>query len=168
VSQSGIVQLTPKGEEELERRAYKVGVKKRSLLILLKSPQSIDYLLQKTILPQGEFDGELQGLIDEGFITTGWSDRASKEQAVAGVPAVRSAFDIDKDILLSEAKFLLADFCVDCFGTESQSFVEEIRACGNVADFRMCFSKALGLTQKKYPKHLSTLMDLLTSINETA
>lgn len=165
---SGVVQLTPKGEEELERRAYRVGVKKRSLLILLKSTQSIEYLMQKTILPQGEFDGELQGLIDEGFVSTGRSDSASKGQAVAGVSVMPSEFNIDKDILLSEAKFLLADFCVDCFGTDSQLFVEKVRACGDVAGFRACFAAALGLAQKKYPKHLSTLKELLNSINETA
>jgi hypothetical protein len=170
---SGSLQLTQKGEDELKRRVYKLGMKKRSLLILLEKPQTIEHVLKRTVLPADEFEAEVHSLVSEGFLVADVALDASPSRGPASVasPAAQPSstdFYIDEDIILSEAKFLLTDFCVDSFGTGSQVFVDEIRACSKTQEFGSCFARALAEAKKRCPERVPTLLALVKEINDTA
>ena len=61
--------ITPKGVEEIRHRTSKLGLKRRSVLLLLeKQPQSIGQILQRSLFPQSEIMLEIEFLLREGFI----------------------------------------------------------------------------------------------------
>jgi len=152
--------ITPKGEDEIKRRVYKLDMKKRSLLILLGRPQSIEYLANKTVLLQEEFNATIIALIQDGFVAAGG---ATANSITAG-PAIH----IEDDVILSEAKFLLTNFCVDSFGTDSQGFVDTIRSCKSVNDVRYQLNTIHAAAEKRCPAQLSTLHNVISEINATA
>jgi len=170
---SASLHITPKGQDEIKRRVYKLDMKKRSLLILLDRPQTIEYLTSKTVLPQEEFNAVIIALIQDGFIATGsaatgsssatGSGRSNGEPSPAG-----SKIHIEDDVILSEAKFLLTNFCVDSFGTESQVFVDTIRACKSVNDLRYHLNTIHAAVEKQYPAQIPTLLGVIQEINATA
>ena len=169
---SSSLHITTKGEDEVKRRVYKLDMKKRSVLILLDRPQRIEYLLGKTVLPPDEFNSVVASLIQDGFIGTG--DAATSASASAsgrakpdpspGTLAVRIA----DDVILSEAEFLLTNFCVDSFGTDSQPFVDAIRSCKSVDDFRRHLNTIHAATEKRCPAQIPTLLGVIREINATA
>lgn len=168
------MQLTAMGEEELVHRVHKVGVKKRSILLLLAKPATVAQLLAKTILPEGEFMGEIGDLLRNGFVAVAGGGAGSAAPAGAAAaassppPAMDAAYHIDKDILLSEAKFLLTDFCVDAFGTAAQPLVDAIRACHQEHDFIACFGAVWTATRNSQPARMDALMEVAQQINATA
>ena len=64
---STFIKLTAKGSDEIKNRTYRLGMKKRSLLILLNSPRSIQQLTQTSVIPRDELINELHALIHDGF-----------------------------------------------------------------------------------------------------
>jgi len=158
--------ITQKGIDEVQRRIYKLNIKKRSVLLLLETPHSIEEVLHKTVFPHNEITEEILALIQEGFIHQG-------ESGGILTPSVRSTasakdLKLDDEIILSEAKFLLSDFCVDSFGTQSKGFGEDIRACHDVEHIRQCLDKIFELTGKHCPDQLPKLFAIIKEINETA
>jgi hypothetical protein len=171
VDLSASLYITQKGADEVKQRVYKLGMKKRSLLILLDTPKSIQHILDKSVIPDSEVFEEINALIREGFISV--SGEAAAPHADASLPAQAAAASGDRihledEIILSEAKFLLTDFAVDSFGTHSQAFVNEIRACKSVKDLRLCLSTIFAVAEKQCPQHLPALLGLIREINETA
>jgi hypothetical protein len=152
---------------------YKLGMKKRSLLILLEKPQTIEHVMKRTVLPADEFEAEVQSLVNEGFLVADVAIGAPPSQGPASIapPAAQPSsteFYIDEEIILSEAKFLLTDFCVDSFGTASQTFVDQIRACSKTQDFVGCFARTLAEAKRRCPEHVPALLALVKEINDTA
>jgi hypothetical protein len=169
--------ITHKGVDEVKRRVYKLDMKKRSLLILLKNPQTIESLLHKTVLPVAEFLAEIDTLVLDGFVALiGGSVSRSNEPDIAErvVPdqVTNSGIHLDDEIILSEAKFLLVDFSADSFETQSQAFVDEIidgiYACKSVNDLRLRLTTIFAATEKLCPDRLQVLFELVKEINETA
>jgi hypothetical protein len=169
---SASLHITPKGADEIKRRVYKLDMKKRSLLILLDSPQTIEYLISKTVLPQDEFNTVIAVLIQEGFVATGSAPVSSSSSGAIRShslpPTAGTTIHIEDDVILSEAKFLLTDFCVDSFGTESQVFVDTIRACKNVNDLRHHLNTIRAATEKHCPAQIPALLGAIREINATA
>ncbi|NMM29032.1 MAG: hypothetical protein HHJ12_17535 [Glaciimonas sp.] len=150
-------------------------MKKRSVLILLDKPKTIEHVLLKSVFPKNEIVEEIDGLIREGFIalsgdaTLAPVTRAFTTELPAAAPPPPSdgTIHLDDEIILSEAKFMLTDFSVDSFGTQSQAFVDAIRACKSVQDIRLCLSGILAATEKQCPNQLPALLGLIKEINET-
>ena len=170
---SASLYITPKGEDEVKRRVYKLDMKKRSLLILLDRPQTIEYLGGKTVLPREEFNAVIISLIQDGFIATGNVAVGAAAPSAAGAsgsaqPAGNVRIHIDDEVILSEAKFLLTDFCVDSFGTSSQAYVDAIRACKSINDLRYQLNTILAAAEKQVPAQLPTLIKVIQEINATA
>ncbi|MEI7429667.1 MAG: hypothetical protein WCL27_04360 [Betaproteobacteria bacterium] len=132
----------------------------------METPHSIEEVLHKTVFPHSEITEEILALIQEGFIHQGESGGILTPSAHATVPA--KSLQLDDEIILSEAKFLLSDFCVDSFGTQSKGFGEDIRACHDVEHIRQCLSKIFELTEKHCPDQLPKLLEIVKEINETA
>lgn len=157
--------ITPKGEEEVKRRAYKLDMKKRSVLLMLDRPQTMEYLGSKTVLPQDEFNAALILLLQEGFVATS----STTVDAGSAAPATGNAkLQIDDEVILSEAKFLLTNFCVDSFGTKSQVFVDAIRTAKTVNDLRFHLDAIHGAAAKQCPKQIPALLRVVQEINATA
>ena len=138
--------ITQKGVDEIQRRVYKLSIKKRSVLILLETPHSIEEVMRRTVFPHSEIAEEILALIQDGFIRQGGNDGA-----LAPAPSITAppqSLRLDDEIILSEAKFLLSDFCVDSFGTQSKGFGEDIRACHDVEHIRLCLNQIFDLTGK--------------------
>lgn len=158
--------ITPKGIEEVQSRTYKLNIKKRSILIQLEKPHTIEQILHNTVFPHKEIIEEIETLIREGFMRIGSADEAPV-QASSAAPAPKN-LAIDDEIIISEAKFLLSDFCVDNFSTQSKELTEEIRACHDVACVRAFLGKTYALTEKNCPDQLPRLLGVVKEINETA
>lgn len=168
---SANLNLTQKGEDEVKRRAYKLSMRKRSVLILLDKPKPVEQVLAKCVFPRNEVIEEIEALIQDGFISLGGDVNAVRPAAPVlptAAPVAGGTFHLDDEIIVSEAKFMLTDFSVDSFGTQSQGFVDAIRACKKVQDVRLCLSGILAATEKQCPNRLPVLLGLIKEINETA
>jgi len=164
---SASLHITPKGEDEIKRRVYKLDMKKRSLLILLDRPQTIEYLTTKTVLPQEEFNASIIALIQDGFVATGPVTPGSSPSS-SRPPTAGTKIHIEDDVILSEAKFLLTNFCVDSFGTDSQVFADAIRSCKSVNDLRYHLNTIHAAAEKQHPAQIPTLLGVIREINATA
>ncbi len=186
-----ILRITDKGADEVKHRTCKLGLKFRSVLLLLGKAQTLQYALHQTAaFPAEEMRGVIAQLAQEGFIvleeappaavspvaappaakpaSSSPPPAAPSAPAQAKAPHVENAWHLDDEIILSEGKFLLIDFCVDCFGMQSQAVVDEIRACKSVAMLRTLLNDIIGLVNKNKPDQLSGLRATVQKINETA
>jgi len=167
---STLLQITQKGEDELKSRTYKLGMKKRSVLILLETPRPVQYILGKSVLPQGEILEEIRVLVADQFIVAN-AALARPGATIDPVPATAGAdgmVHLHSGIIMSEAKFLLIDFCVDNFGPESQAFVDEISSCTLEQELGYCLTKILAVTQQRCPERIPRLLGVVKEINDTA
>jgi hypothetical protein len=144
---------------------YKLGMKKRSVLILLEKPHTVEHVVSKSVFPPAEIILEIQALAQDGFIAL---SREAAPAVAAVEPLSGTSFLLKDEIVLSEAKFLMIDFWVDNFGTESEEFTEEINACGSVRDLSACLKSIVAAAQRQCPERLPVLSNLVKEINETA
>ena len=149
---SACLELSKKGVEELERRVCKLSMTRRSVLMLLSTPRSMDYLIRKSVYRENDLREEIGRLLAEGFVVLTGDERSR----------------LHEEIVLSEARFLLTDFCVDCFGTRSQAFVDEISASSRVSDLSLCVMKISAALEAQCPQHLPAWRALIDKVNETA
>jgi len=168
---SASLHITQKGVEELEHRTYKLSTRKRSVLILLDKPQTLAQLTQRSVFRE-QIVEEVATLVREGFIALpGSVDPAGTRSAGPVSIAPEAAADglhLEEEVVLSEAKFQLVDFCVDSFGTQSQTFVDEIRTCRSARDLDVYLRRIVAATRKSCPQRLDLLTSLVKEINETA
>ncbi len=170
---SAYLNLTAKGREEVEHRAYKLDIKRRSVLLLLDKPHTIAEVLRTTVFPEEEILEGIQLLVRDGFIELA-REGAQPPAATPPpsppphAPASAGGLRLDDEIMLSEAKFLLVDFCVDSFGTDSQAFVDQIRASKTVRELESYLKQVFDATKKLCPDRLPILAGVVKEINETA
>jgi len=164
------LQITPRGEEEVKRRTYKLNLKKRSLLLLLEKPQPIRYIVAKSLFPAAEVMEEIRALITGQFVAISMDGMrpAAATAPGASAPTADNRLQLESGFIISEAKFLLIDFCVDNFGTQSQGFVDEIGACSKEQALGFCLAKVFAAAQKQCPDRLPLLLDVVRTINDTA
>ena len=184
---SAILFATEKGAEEIAHRTCKLGIKYRSILLLLGKPQTLEYVQRKALLPAEEVLTVVNQLLEGGFVIQAGA-AASTSAPVASVvisqpvatniapstaPAPKAGFPrdewhIDDEIILSEAKFLLVDFCVDCFGTHSQKPIDRVRACKTAPELSAQIRELVVLVKERQPEKLPLLRKVVREINETA
>lgn len=167
--------ITPKGVDEVKNRVYKLSIRKRSVLILLEKPQTIEYVLQKSVFHKDEIIEEINNLVRDGFVTVTGGEllrQVAPAVTVAGAESVAQVagggFQFDDNIVLSEAKFLLVDFCVDTFGTQSEPYIDEINECKNAKNLILCLRNIYAATEKHASNRLPMLLGVIKEINETA
>ena len=173
---SVMLQLTPKGEDELKHRTHRLSVRKRSLLLLVEHPRTLDDLFRKTVLHHEEVEGEVRSLLNDGFIaidgkggsSTAPSRPASVEKPPSSTGGSAGGFQLDDEIVISEAKFLLIDFCVDSFGTHSDTFCHDIHECHSVSAVAKCVGAIVAAAGKECPDRLPILVKVIAEINATA
>lgn len=168
-----MVCLTPKGVDEVRNRTCRLHIKRRSILLLLERPQPLQFLFDKGLLPRDALINELATLGSDGFIQV--ASPAGEAVPVAAMPrpapkADGQAFVIElhPDIILSEARFLLINFCVDVFATKAQVYVDALGLCKSVGQFSNCARQIQELAGGQYPAALATLREVIEEINRTA
>jgi len=60
--------ITDKGIDEVERRTHTLSIRKRSVLVQLNEPQTIAYILGKSVFHQDEILYEIEVLEHDGFL----------------------------------------------------------------------------------------------------
>ncbi|SDG94448.1 hypothetical protein [Propionivibrio dicarboxylicus] len=174
---SAVLHLTEKGADEVAHRTCKLGIKLRSVLLFLQHPQSIAFTLQKSVFPEADILDAIDKLASDGFIVVEAppaaaprhnASIASPQSAIATPETKAADFAIGDDILLSEARFLLIDFCVDCFGMAAEKFTDDLRACKSVSALRAVLKELLPLVGAQKPEQLPALRDTIRAINDTA
>ena len=168
-----MLQLTPKGEDELKHRTHRLSVRKRSLLLLVEHPRTLGDLFKKTVLHQEEVAGEVQSLLNDGFISVAGKNGSARPapptpSRVEKPPSSAGGFQLNDEIVISEAKFLLIDFCVDSFGTHSDAFCHDIHDCHSVAAVAKCVGAIVATAGKECPDRLAILVKVIEEINATA
>ena len=168
-----MLQLTPKGEDELKHRTHRLSVRKRSLLLLVEHPRTLEDLFRKTVLHHEEVAGEVQSLLNDGFIAVAGKSDSTRTvppppSRVEKPPSSAGGFQLNDEIVISEAKFLLIDFCVDSFGTHSDTFCHDIHGCHSVAAVAKCVGAIVAAAGKECPDRLPVLVKVIEEINATA
>lgn len=172
--------LTTKGADEIAHRTMRLGIKPRSVLLLLTHPQTIEFVLQKSVFPDGDILETIDTLVQTGFIAL--VEEASRpappanEAVVAApvptrcesAPVVTGDFSLDEEINLPEARFLLIDFCVDCFGMQAEALGEAIRNSKSVGALRVELTELQGMVNARKPEQRDALREIVRAINATA
>jgi hypothetical protein len=166
LSLSASLSLTPKGREEALHKVHNINERLRSVLILLGTPQTVEQIINQRIENSNQA-GIVQliiELINGGFV--------AKDGGTMASPVVTSAsggvVQVTEGFVLSEAKFLLVDFCVDSFGTQAQTFIDQIDGCKNPTSLQLCLKNIHAATQSQSPDLLPALMKVIAEINKTA
>lgn len=164
--------LTDAGVDELAQRSRQLSLRQRNVLNTLADPDvppTVERVLESTIYHPDEIIDEIQRLIDEGLISAGTDDRRKSRTgaAITDDPS-DDPLRLEDGIVLSKARFLLIDFCVDTFGTRAGAFVDEIRACKDATSLSHGLEKILPSAEKHSPGSVPVLFDLVRRINETA
>jgi hypothetical protein len=130
----------------------------------LGTPQTLDYILKKLqIVDHEEIAEVINNLSDEGFIEV-----SGGTMPRAPAPASGGNIQLLEGIIISEAKFLLVDFCVDSFGKRSQQFVDELESCKNEKHLQTCLKNICVATEEQRPDRLAVLLKVMDEINATA
>ncbi len=159
--------ITPKGEEEIQHRLYKLSIRKRSVLVSLEKPHTVEQILERTVFQEDEILDEINNLLQSGFIALD-SNEAARLAAQGKRETVRDRFELDEEIVLSEAKYLLIDFCVDSFGTQAQTFSNGVRGCKTPEALGKYLRTVAEAAEKHCPERVPTLFKIIQEINETA
>ena len=162
---SASLSLTPKGVDEALNRVHKISVRQRSVLILLGTPQTVEHVISKreSLFSHDEILETIIELVDGGFASIDGEPAARPTVSASG-----EIIQIANDVIISEAKFLLVDFCVDSFGTQSQKFVDQIGGCKNEKNLQLCLKNIFAITESQCPNRLPVLMKVIAEINKTA
>ena len=87
--------------------------------------------------------------------------------ARAGHNALRGRFALKRGISPSQARFILANFCLEEFGTGGQALAEMIDLCPDVASLQQAVNNVRSEVEKRVPERLSVLLGCVREINET-
>ena len=165
--------VTEKGVSEISSRAYKIGVKGRSILLLLSSPHSIPQIIKKTSFSREDVISQIIFLSKNDFIKQylpGAATNGGNSSSVAAGQGVQipERLRIHEDAIISEAKFLLSDFAMDNFYSQAQELCNEVRAGKTVLDVQRFLLKLYTMTHQSCPAKKETLLALVVEINQTA
>lgn len=77
---------------------------------MLDKLQTVENVLHKSVFPKEEIVSDIQELIRDGFVAISGADTAVQAAEATGS---HGKLNLDDEIIVSEAKFLLTDFAVD-------------------------------------------------------
>ncbi len=155
--------ITAKGEDELKHRIYKLSIRKRSVLVSLEAPHTVAQVVERSVFQEDEILDEIRALENEGFIALEGATAPTRRDE-----RQRGRFELKDDIVLSEAKYLLIDFCVDSFGTHAQALADGIRVCKTPESLAKSLETLVKAAEKQCPDRLPALFKIIQEINETA
>jgi hypothetical protein len=188
--------LTLKGTEELAMRTYRLDVKVRNILFLIqKGTPTVEAILQNSIFPREEVVEKLRGLLKEQFVAlnggpspaTGAAPspadalEAPPRPATIDIPApetigaqpfartTASSFPtLDPGVSVSQARFVLCDFCLDQFGMKAQPLIDAINATGDVQELQHVLDSVTAEIRKHCGDQLPALTARVREINQSS
>jgi hypothetical protein len=190
--------LTLKGSEELAMRTYRLDLKVRNILFLIqKGTPTIEAILQNSIFPREEVVEKLRGLLREQFVALGGGPSpAPAANATPSAPATletpsgpgtleipapdtigappfartaTSSFPLlEAGVSVSQARFVLCDFCLDQFGVKSQPLIDAINGSVDVQELQQVLDSVTGEIRKHCQDQLPVLMTRVHEINQSS
>ena len=166
---SGRLLLTPKGQDELVQNTHKFNLKKRSVLLLLKSSHqdtiTFANLAKKGVLPVGELQPVLEELIKEAFVRV---EDAAASAATAAAPVEMVPALFDEAVNLIEARFLLNDFCLDVYKTAAPKYIQALAVCKSASELNAFVSELQKNIAATHPRSVQALALVIQEIKATA
>jgi len=188
--------LTLKGTEELAMRTYRLDVRVRNILFLIqKGTPTVEAILQNSIFPRDEVVEKLRGLLREQFVALGGAPSPAPAASGASarpesletpsrpstiqIPApetigasfartTSSSFPtLDPGVSISQARFVLCDFCLDQFGTKAQPLIDAIDGSIDVPELQHVLDSVTTEIRKHRKEQLPALMARVQEINQT-
>lgn len=173
--------LTDKGSEELTSRTYRLDLKLRNILFLIqRGTPTVEAILQNTVVPRDEVVEKLRDLLKEQFVVLSGSPptmngivppptlrddapapAAEGERAARGSPLTLAA-----GVSLSQARFVLCDYCLDHFGMNAQPLIDAINAAGSLGALQKTLDHIAAEMQRNAKGELPALVERVREINE--
>lgn len=165
MDENSFLALTSKGAEELQSRIYKLDFKARNILFLIKMGSlTLEALVEKAVFPRAEVSAKLRALLDEQFVTDG-SDSPRSVEKTASLPVSNENLRLEDAVAVSQARFALSDFCLDCFGLNAQPLIDAIGRCSSTDKLQIVLDSIAGTVRKEYPEKYSALTMCIRDIN---
>jgi hypothetical protein len=160
--------ITPSGSRKISDPAAGLDSKARSILLALSAaPHAIGELLGNLPVERAESLIRIADLLKEGLVSSRAAAPRTQAQTQRELPPV-DGLDLKHGIFLSEARFLLTDFCVDVLGAGSEKLTTGVENANGVDGLRDCLRDIAALIAQEHPAALPTLHGIVLAINETA
>lgn len=164
--------LTSKGQMELVQNVHRLNLKKRSVLLLLKNnqqtPLSFSEAIRKGVLPAAEIRPIVDELVREEFVrfegNAGAMALQSQPVEVVAVPATW----FDESINLSEARYLLNDFCLEIFKTQAARYAQPLAECKTVEALEAFVKDLRNKMETASPTSVERLDGVIQEIKDSA
>jgi predicted transcriptional regulator len=160
--------ITESGSQELLQRLRGLGIKKRSVLIMLsKQSKSFTALAEKTAIPASELKCFLDELAQIGLLRQE-AGTAKRGLETDDGPIGSIDIDVNPEVIISKTKFLITDFCVDVLGANNKVLFDQVRKITNSKSASYCLSDLHKELLQKNPDKLASFFLLVRAINDTA
>ena len=161
--------LTAKGTEELRNHASKLDASARNILSLIEQGcRTTDAILQRSMFPHNSVVDGLRRLLTNRFVAMADDEPASRPGGSADSARVgRRGLRLNFGISPSQARFALADFCMDEFGTDGQYLVDAVSLCNDVMSLQEVLNSIRAEVDERLAKRLPALIACVREINET-
>jgi hypothetical protein len=171
--------LTPKGAEELRSRVHGLDVTARNILYLIQlGSTTAETILRRSIFPQDAVVDRLRRLLGNQFVAVappgkgkgkgkGVLPQAADGPDLDSAPALEQP-PLEAGVSLSQARFLLSDFCLDQFGTQGSGLVDAAGLAVDVPGLQQVLNRIRIEVQSRCPERLTLLSSCVREINKTA
>jgi hypothetical protein len=161
--------LTAKGTEELRNHASKLDASARNILSLIEQGcRTTDAILQRSMFPHNSVVDGLRRLLTSRFVAMADDETASRPGGSADSARVgRRELRLNFGISPSQARFALANFCMDEFGTDGQYLVDAVSLCNDVMSLQEVLNSIRAEVDERLAKRLPALIACVREINET-
>jgi hypothetical protein len=170
--------LTPKGTEELRSRVHGLDVTARNILYLIQlGSTTAETILRRSIFPRDTVVDRLRRLLGNQFVAVAPTGRGGKGKGALPQAADRPDLDsapaleqlpLEAGVSLSQARFLLSDFCLDQFGTQGTGLVDAAGLAVDVPGVQQVLNRVRIEVQSRCPDRLTLLVNCVREINKTA
>lgn len=163
--------LTPKGIEALRGHAPKLDAISKTILSLIQQGStSEEAILQRSKSPRDVVSAALRLLLRDRYVGSATSDRISQSgasDASTGTGSTNVRLSLKLGVSPSQARFTLANFCLDCFGANGQELADVIDLCSDVFGLQQALNAIRAEVDKRCPDQLPALVACVKEINDT-
>jgi hypothetical protein len=172
--------LTPKGTEELRSRVHGLDVTARNILYLIQlGSTTAETILHRSIFPRDAVVDRLRRLLGNQFVAVAPTGKSKGGKGKGALPQAADRPDLDSapaleqlpleaGVSLSQARFLLSDFCLDQFGTQGTGLVDAAGLAVDVPGLQQVLNRVRIEVQSRCPDRLTLLVNCVREINKTA
>ena len=163
-----ILVLTSKGTEELRNHAFQLDVSARNILSLIEQGcKTSDAILQRSMFPHNTVVDSLRRLLTNKFVVFAEDDAAPRAAGSPNTGRPRRDLRLNFGISPSQARFTLANFCMDEFGTEGQFLVDAVSLCTDIMSLQELLNSIRSEIEERLPGRMPALIACVRELNET-